>query len=51
MLLQENESLTMRGELKFVVKASKSFKKHLFEISDGKLKCYKNKSVSVNQKN
>lgn len=40
----------MRGELKFANKNSKPYKWHLFEISDGKLKCYKNKSVNVNQK-
>lgn len=46
MLKQAKETLTICGELKFADLKSKSYKCHLFEISEGKLICYKDKSVS-----
>lgn len=48
-LLQAKETLTICGELKFADIKSKSYKWHLFEINEGKLICYKDKSVSVNK--
>lgn len=47
MLLQANGTLTICGELKFADIKSKSYKLHLFEINEGKLICYKDKSVSI----
>lgn len=44
--LQAKEPLTICAELKFAEQKHKSFKSYLFEISEGKLICYKDKSVS-----
>ncbi|XP_026806441.1 arf-GAP with Rho-GAP domain, ANK repeat and PH domain-containing protein 2 [Rhopalosiphum maidis] len=41
------EHLTICAELKFAEQKSKSFKSYLFEISDRKLICYKDKSGST----
>ncbi|XP_050440642.1 arf-GAP with Rho-GAP domain, ANK repeat and PH domain-containing protein 2 [Adelges cooleyi] len=41
------EPVTISTELKFADQKNKSFKSHLFEINEGKLICYKDKSGSV----
>jgi len=46
-VFKAKEHLTICAELKFAEQKSKSFKNYLFEISDRKLICYKDKSVII----
>lgn len=42
-----DKSLSVSGEMKFADSKSKNYKTHMFEFSQAKITCYKDRSVSI----